>query len=712
MDELRSIWAAWSPEVRAEVLQIREPALVQLVEQHMRQLWTAEVQARQLGVQGAGNQFDNAALPLLSTMQFHAAVLPPNGDMTVVHQIVRWPKELIDDAAIMPAMLRPSLEAVSLPRPAKVTHWEQLLHPQATTWAMLEIQMAQVLEQLILHHHAHSLEQRSVNAIASITGHSRSASSSIPREKAPEPEEVEDDDDDRGVEAPANNGRAAKRARQRERRKLFKAAARVNGSSAEDSLLASALSGENHEVVKVDCSNSLPPLGNGFTTAGLSSTRRGSGGLPMKSAVVPRMDARQHPGLDPEMNDWDGGGLSMQPAVVVPLETTPELVQGMRASAVERGVARGAGGGRPADPVPQKLEKQPYVWQPPGLWEPARIMMQDDSLGGGADDDAMLADADPEEVVSIKEVKPPTRRHANAIVTDLRDKENSPEAVLVQTDEVDRESPRRVKVDEWARTRTNSVDELSKMVEKLLVKDGQPQTDPWTGRPIGDGLSMMGLGRGKPMSEGEPQGRFNDLAGMGMGRGRAMAPPPGFGGPQAHRVQRAPGGLSKEWLPGPSIPEEELDPEPQERFLRELQGFPNHLLLEASARLESDEIRTPSVWSKASFCATPSMPWSKTPSPPGTPKGGFFSQPVMHSAYSDVPMNIAGMPNNVANALYNPHVMGAIPMYVTVPVARTHSCPHCGRGFVLAKDADNSLQHSSALGPTTNGSTRDRDGVG
>jgi hypothetical protein len=303
-----------------------------------------------------------------------------------------------------------------------------------------------------------------------------------------------------------------------------------------------------------------------------------------------------------------------------------------------------------------------------------------------------------------------------AIVSELSSKEPSSEVAQVQVDDVDPESPRRVKVDEWARSRTNSVDELSKMVEKLLVKDGQPPTDPWTGRPIGDGLSMMGLGRGKPMSEGEPQGRFNDHTGMGMGRGRVMAPPPGHRGPQAHRVHRAPGGLSKEWLPGPSIPEEELDPEPQKNFLRELQGFPNHLLLEASSRLdhlESDEIRTPSVWSKASYCATPSMPWSKTPSPPGTPKGGaYFSQPVMHSAYADLPMNVTLVPNNVANALYNPHVMGAIPMYVTVPVARTHSCPHCGRAFALAKDAGDALHHASAHGPTVTaggGNARDKD---
>merc|ERR1719502_2029731 len=64
--------------------------------------------------------------------------------------------------------------------------------------------------------------------------------------------------------------------------------------------------------------------------------------------------------------------------------------------------------------------------------------------------------------------------------------------------------------------------------------------------------------------------------------------------------------------------------------------IPQHLLLDASSRLaaRSEEgDRTPSMWSKAapSYCGTPltydnigtpSLMWSKTPSPPGTPLMG------------------------------------------------------------------------------------------
>merc|ERR1711988_1747386 len=108
---------------------------------------------------------------------------------------------------------------------------------------------------------------------------------------------------------------------------------------------------------------------------------------------------------------------------------------------------------------------------------------------------------------------------------------------------------------------------------------------------------------------GEPQVPFGDVfAGMGMGRGKALAPPPGLR-TLGYRGHRAPGGLSKEWRPEP-IPEE-LDSEHQEM------GTPRpwvgatwdsdvlspELLAAATAAVHfGDGDRTPSHWSKASYC--------------------------------------------------------------------------------------------------------------
>lgn len=75
------------------------------------------------------------------------------------------------------------------------------------------------------------------------------------------------------------------------------------------------------------------------------------------------------------------------------------------------------------------------------------------------------------------------------------------------------------------------------------------------------GLSVeanRGFGRGRPM------GRFFEgpFLGRGMGRGRALAPPPGLQG-LSLSGQRLPGSLSRPWMAGPPIPEDEDVTTPQ-----------------------------------------------------------------------------------------------------------------------------------------------------
>jgi len=442
----------------------------------------------------------------------------------------------------------------------------------------------------------------------------------------------------------------------------------------------------------------------------------------------------------------------------------------------------GSGGymhGRPPDPTPPGRERDaPFVWQPPGIWEPARIVMKEDISALSADplidDDDILEDAEvldlhstagsigwtrtnleaashaasapaggpalPRKVEADKTwrgAEPLPFPHIPQVDHFTWERQNivgaaaaiSPAAAVPSHDVIRAapDFPPPVKPEAPAvmlgpsvesgapalagvgqaflgasapRTRNDSLDsaqELNNLVEELVAKEeaNRHPTDPWTGRPASDtGISMMGLGRGKPLN-GEDvharESRFGDAnAGMGMGRGRRLAPPPGFGS-SAYRGLRAPGGLSKEWRPEPPIPEEELDPEhpgTPARYWGSDMELPSRLLYDAASTAaarfgECESSKGYCESSKASYCGTPSMAWSKTPdefSPPGTPlmlSRGLpdWTQPAMQlgSSYGDH-MSPGGL-------------SGAVPMYVTVPVTHSHNCPHCGRAFALAPDA-------------------------
>ncbi|CAE7746653.1 unnamed protein product [Symbiodinium sp. CCMP2592] len=117
----------------------------------MRMLWTAELQARQFGVRGSTDPLDNSQLPLLATMQFDG--FTNQGEK--VFKLVKWPKEYHEDPMVLASALRLSLQAVAgnkrrQPAAIKPNRWYQLLSPPAQSWAGFEIQLAQLVEQLIL----------------------------------------------------------------------------------------------------------------------------------------------------------------------------------------------------------------------------------------------------------------------------------------------------------------------------------------------------------------------------------------------------------------------------------------------------------------------------------------------------------------------------------------------------------------------------------
>lgn len=200
-----------------------------------------------------------------------------------------------------------------------------------------------------------------------------------------------------------------------------------------------------------------------------------------------------------------------------------------------------------------------------------------------------------------------------------------------------------------------------------------PRSNPYPAgaslRNDGDGTSR-GVGRGRPI--GRPLGQDFGLGGHGVGRGRALAPPPGLQGlPQAQQRPRVPFNLAPQpWVPGPSIPEDEEDLDIQDGGLGT--WVIPEMKLPASELGEYGGLDSARSWSKASYAPTPAAYWSKTPSPPASPALLRSRAPALGG-------------HGTGSAELASH--GPIPMYVTVPLATAHRCPHCSNLFALPASA-------------------------
>jgi len=190
-DDLLAAWAAQDPEDRESSMRLEDPEIVRQINVCMQQLRTAaEIQASQPSAEACDQQFDGTQLPLLASMKF-------DGIMESFH--VRWPKSFCDDITAMRSVLQNAGGRRPGRRPLKRQQWHQLLQPPAGSWRDFERQLAQLVEQLVLSVRAEhgrkigvkSEEQGSADEAAHVPGAAR----------------------------------AAKRARQRERRRLGKAAA-------------------------------------------------------------------------------------------------------------------------------------------------------------------------------------------------------------------------------------------------------------------------------------------------------------------------------------------------------------------------------------------------------------------------------------------------------------------------------------------------------
>jgi len=210
---------------------------------------------------------------------------------------------------------------------------------------------------------------------------------------------------------------------------------------------------------------------------------------------------------------------------------------------------------------------------------------------------------------------------------------------------------------------------------------------------------------------GQHEGPFLGLHGRGMGRGRALEPPPGLQGLSLGGAsQKLPATLSRPWMPGPPIPEDEDVSTPLVQAAAtglgswmpplELPGSKmNWADADSSSSVDGDlgdrkysfGERTPSLY--ASYAPTPAQKWSKTPTPPGSPAPGLAP-----FAISGIVAPNAPRPTDPATIVPDPSFFqaGAIPLYVTVPVAMAHCCPHCGKHFAMAPETQASLDEPLA----------------
>lgn len=557
-DDMFAIWVARPSEERMGIMRVNDPEIVRLIDFNMRMLWTAEIQARHFGVQGPVHPFDHVQLPLLSSMQFDGVV--EGGEQ--VFREVKWPVEFGDDPMVLASALQCALQGNGAqrqaPRAIKPKKWSQLLQPPAKSWVDFERQLALVAEQLLLH-----AGGGSITTATSGTGACAPEAGSDGEDGRASGNASDDGADGTGSQKPSV-ARSAKRARQRERRRMGKALTKTRSDGCDENTPAMV-----GDIPIVSSGNIIPVVADSTVGRGRTS----SGGLPLTKSRVASWNSAS---LD--HNEVEQEEFSVAPKVNLRRSIEANVLNSLRATVERRS--------------------------------------HDDGLGsGGAVGSTTGSRASPVE--------------ANA---------DSADSYFASVGSV---------MGEAVRTDGSSNEE-------------QADVDIYSLENFGAGVTAGGMGRGRPIG---PLGGLPAQSRSG-GRGKALAPPPGLQGLALGRGQKKPSGLSMPWIPGPAIPEDEditdsplVGPWAGSSLLLPSLELPGNALGDAMGYPGSDVSptyadRTPSCWT--SYAATPVASYSEAP---------------------DLQFS-AGVNR------------GVIPMYVTVPLAMAHSCPHCGGHFALPPEAE------------------------
>lgn len=637
MDELVALWTKKSAEERRAIVTVFQPELVGLMDHILRGLWTAEIQSRNFGAKGPVHPFDRAQLPLLSSMQFDDVL---HGGQSS-HRCVKWPREFYEDPSLIPnALTRCAAHAGTggrrpAPKALPPDQWLGLLQPPATTWAGFERQLALIVEQLLLC----ALGSGDRGRGAAGTVREGGVAATAGNEEEEEEEEggaVAGADEVAAISPAPGTARAAKRQRQRERRRLGRAIAHAGG--------------DPMTLTPGACASpvAVPPA-----RVDANSRSATSAGV-LQATVLPRLSTDLHAQA---AHSASGGAVSAGDAWLAPeVSTSSGPDSARRRGGIGNRDVSNSGSTRAA------AESAPVVWS--GV----------DGIVGSVAVTPLPAGVVEGEATA-------------AVETAFADK-----------------APERMGKPAAAAEDGGAADEAA--------ADGDANSGQQS-LPAGFAAARA-MGQGRPMG-GVPiglHGRALDGPMFG-GRGRALAPPPGLQGLQLQRNMRQPGGLSRMWLPaGPSIAEDEED------------GNALDLDTWGPLGLDFDDSNyaiapTPSYWpsdagSEASFDMTQALApaaeqWPQPPldllsvpagpalmpSPIPTPAfpifgAGAFADPgdllgVMPQMSEGPGGTAANMPASagVAERSYGEYTPGAIPIYVTLPLAMANCCPHCGHYFAL-----------------------------
>lgn len=717
-DVLASAWAERSAKERAAALEVSDPVLAGHVALAMRTLWSAELQARHAGVKGPVHPFDATQLPLLSALQLDTG---PGGEQP---PSIRWPWGFCEDPSTLVVALRASQGGArpsSRPRPLPPARWQQLLQPPAKSWVDLEWQMSRLVEQLVLRACSGRTGGKGSGALAAAAAGSAGSPCAAAAAAQPDAAMSEDsglDDGGPGQSRGGSAARALKRTRQRERRRMGKALARGDAETAAAAVAhleglaaamppaavagataaAAAATATGAPAVAAGTSRAAAGAGAGTASAAAGLHRRpvaavaGAGAASALTGIAAvRAPGRGIGAAAPVPHATDGGGVLAAmaaglrlAAAAVPAED--QLDEGNVLAVLRAQLApeplRPSNAPRPLAPasaesagaVAQRRAGEGAAAVPNGA--PAAAPPPRAATGGAAL--PVSAGASPSRAVPAASAPSRASPTASAIAKAAAASTAAAEAEAVKA---------AASAAAAAAAAADDDDEAGGSAERGSINLAGFDGSSWVPGPGG---------RGRGFGPQEP----HHGVGFGIGRGRPLAPPPGLQGLHLSRPQRIPGGLSRTWMPGPPIPElEEADegsiknsPEWLPWGDPEAQGTPTWLPplelpavalggqvpiadlgLDAAAGIVSESAASTPIWSrqsKASYSHTP-VDWGRTPSLGATPP----ESPLLR-ATSEVPRHSrSGSPDHG-----HPVV---IPMYVTVPLAMAHSCPHCGKHFAL-----------------------------
>jgi len=232
--EVLATWSSVSAECRRQAVAVRDPELLDALQSSMRAMLQAEVQTQ--------GQDEALELLLTSAMEFDT---PPEG--STAPKAMMWPMRLHEDAASMMNAVSHTLGKDAPWKALPPQSWADIVNPLPSTWADFERILAQLVQQMILHE-LPTLPKMSWATMSSpVIAAVRSVAPGSPQIEELELCAGTDEEEDADAEVQGNAGlgstaRAAKRLRQRERRKMGRRALAQGGEAADEpEALASTL---------------------------------------------------------------------------------------------------------------------------------------------------------------------------------------------------------------------------------------------------------------------------------------------------------------------------------------------------------------------------------------------------------------------------------------------------------------------------------------